>query len=175
MAGAARPRGTRADVRQGERWSRWQHLKNGVILGLVRALLWLADHTPARLLLGAGRAFGWGFMWLAPALKRRALRRAECCFGRVQARAVVERSFVRMGENLCLSLLLRRSGPRASDFVSLDATSESTLCEAVAAGRGVVFVSAHLGPFELLAARVAELGMSPAVVVRESYDPRLNL
>jgi len=126
-------------------------------------------------LLGAGRVVGSGLLWLAPSLKRRALRRAECCFGREEARAIVEQSFVQMGENLCLSLLLRRHGPRASDFVSLDATSENTLCEAVAAGRGVVFVSAHLGPFELLAARVAELGISAAVVVRESYDPRLDL
>jgi KDO2-lipid IV(A) lauroyltransferase len=150
-------------------------VKNGLILGLVRALLWLADHAPERLLLRAGRVFGWGLFWLAPGLKRRAIGRAERCFGRVQARAIVQQSFVQMGENLCLSLLLRRTRPRASDFVSLDATSQSTLCEAVAAGRGVVFVSAHLGPFELLAARIAELGMSAAVVVRESYDPRLDV
>jgi KDO2-lipid IV(A) lauroyltransferase len=38
----------------------------------------------------------------------------------------------------------------------------------------MVFVSAHLGPFELVAAAVAELGHRPAVVVRESYDPRLD-
>lgn len=169
------PKGGRADVRRGERWSPWQHVKNGFILRLVRALLWLADHTPLRPLLGAGRVLGWCLSWLAPGLRRRAIARAERCFGRVQARAIVQQSFVHMGENLCLSLLLRRAGPRASDFVSLDPTSESTLCEAVAAGRGVVFVSAHLGPFELLAARVAELGMSPAVVVRESYDPRLDV
>jgi KDO2-lipid IV(A) lauroyltransferase len=41
-------------------------------------------------------------------------------------------------------------------------------------GRGAVFISAHLGPFELLPAAIAELGVCPAIVVRESYDPRLD-
>jgi KDO2-lipid IV(A) lauroyltransferase len=38
----------------------------------------------------------------------------------------------------------------------------------------VIFVSAHLGPFEGIAAAVAELGYRPAVIVRESYDPELD-
>lgn len=164
----------RADVRLGGRWSFGQRLKNAVIWRVVRVALWVLDRVPARAMLGLGRWVGASLYWLAPALRERARARAAACFDAARASAVVRESFVRMGENLCLSLLLRRSGIAASDFVSLDAAAESTLYEAVAAGRGVVFVSAHLGPFELLAARVAELGLDPAVVVRESYDPRLD-
>ncbi|HEY6725767.1 MAG TPA: lysophospholipid acyltransferase family protein [Polyangiaceae bacterium] len=167
-------RARRRDVREGGRWSFWQRAKNAFILRLVRGALWAADRTPARALLRLGRSLGWSLYWLAPRLRARARARAAACFDRARAHALVRNSFVHMGENLCLSLLLRRPGIAPSDFVSLDATTENTLCEAVAAGRGVVFVSAHLGPFELLAARVAELGVRPAVVVRESYDPRLD-
>lgn len=52
--------------------------------------------------------------------------------------------------------------------------SHAALQRALAVGRGVVFVSAHLGPFELVAAMIAELGYRPAIVVRQSYDPRLD-
>lgn len=170
----ARSRAPRCDVREGGRWGFGQRLKNGVILRLVRSALWAADRTPARALLALGRWLGWSLYWLAPGLRSRARVRVSGCFGPARASALVRTSFVRMGENLCLSLLLRRPNTRARDFVSLDATAQNTLYETVAAGRGVVFVSAHLGPFELLAARIAELGVRPAVVVRESYDPRLD-
>jgi KDO2-lipid IV(A) lauroyltransferase len=52
--------------------------------------------------------------------------------------------------------------------------AKRTLAESLRPGHGVVFVSAHLGPFEAIAAAVSELGYEPAVVVRESYDPRLD-
>jgi len=167
-------RAARADVREGGRWSFGQRVKNGLILRSVRALLWVADRTPPRALLFAGRCLGGLVYWLGARLRARARARAALCFDAARVVPLVRAAFARMGENLALSLLLRRPEIVASQFVSLDPTAESTLCEAVAAGRGVVFVSAHLGPFELLAARVAELGVGPAVVVRESYDPRLD-
>lgn len=167
-------RAARRDVREGGRWGLGQRFKNRIVLGLVRGALWAVDRTPARMLLALGRCVGWSLFWLAPRLRARAATRAGFCFDPARAASTVRASFVRMGENLCLSLLLRRRGISAREFVTVDAAAESTLCEAVARGRGVVFVSAHLGPFELLAARVAELGMRPAVVVRESYDPRLD-
>ena len=168
------PSAPRGDLREGGRWSFRQRLKNGIILRLVRGALWCADRVPLRVLLALGRGAGACVYWLAPGLRARARLRLTGCFERARAATLARASFVRMGENLCLSLLLRRRGVAARDFVSLDAAAENTLCEAVAAGRGVVFVSAHLGPFELLAARIAELGVCPAVVVRESYDPRLD-
>lgn len=167
-------RRARGDVREGGRWSFGQRVKNWLILRAVQSALWVADRTPPRALLCAGRCLGGCLYWLAARLRARAQNRAALCFDASRVAQLVRASFVRMGENLGLCLLLRRRGVVASQFVSLDATAESTLYEAVAAGRGVVFVSAHLGPFELLAARVAELGVGPAVVVRESYDPRLD-
>jgi KDO2-lipid IV(A) lauroyltransferase len=41
-------------------------------------------------------------------------------------------------------------------------------------GVGVVFISAHIGPFEMIPAAVEELGIPTTIVVRESYDPRLD-
>jgi KDO2-lipid IV(A) lauroyltransferase len=73
-----------------------------------------------------------------------------------------------------LSLLLRRTGLEANTLVSIDADAEELLRDVLGRGAGCVFVSAHIGPFEAVAAAVAELGFHPAIVVRESYDPRLD-
>jgi KDO2-lipid IV(A) lauroyltransferase len=43
-----------------------------------------------------------------------------------------------------------------------------------AAGRGVLFVSAHLGPWEQVAASIVMAGFPLTTVARESYDPRLT-
>lgn len=140
----------------------------------VHGTLAIADRVPKPLLLYLGRWLGRAVYWLAPNLRRRAFERANRCLTPDQAKQVSRLCFERAGENLCLCLLLRRSNIAAAEFVNVRDDTKNTLCEAVATGRGVVFVSAHLGPFELLAARVSELGYSPAVVVRESYDPRLD-
>jgi KDO2-lipid IV(A) lauroyltransferase len=63
---------------------------------------------------------------------------------------------------------------RASAFVRVSAESEAVLARVLARRQGAIFLTAHLGPFELVAARIAELGHPSAVVVRESYDPRLD-
>jgi KDO2-lipid IV(A) lauroyltransferase len=52
--------------------------------------------------------------------------------------------------------------------------SRECLDEAVAEGRGVVFASAHLGPWERVAASLVAAGVPLTVVAREPYDPRLR-
>ncbi|MGH7282392.1 MAG: lysophospholipid acyltransferase family protein, partial [Polyangiaceae bacterium] len=41
-------------------------------------------------------------------------------------------------------------------------------------GRGVLFVSAHLGPWEQVAASVVAAGFPVTTIARQSYDPRLT-
>jgi KDO2-lipid IV(A) lauroyltransferase len=55
-------------------------------------------------------------------------------------------------------------------------TSEAgeTLERARRAGRGVLFPSAHLGPWERVAASIAATGIPFTVLTRDSYDPRFS-
>lgn len=166
--------GARRDLRRGQHWTNWQRRKNTAIYAAVRTLFGVVDRLSPAALLELGRFVGHTAYCFGAALRARAERRlALSCHGR-DAQAIARASFIRAGENLALSLLLRREGVRPSRYVSVPDVAARTLCEAVSTGQGVVFVSAHLGPFEMLAARVAEMGLSPAVVVRESYDPRLD-
>lgn len=158
------------DLRTGGRWTRGQRLKNAAIRGLVRGLLGLADRLPPWLLLATCRALGRVTPWVAPTLARRARARAASALPAHVAERVSAECFVNAGTTLASTLLLRRPEVRASEWVEVDADARRELERA----GGAVIVSAHLGPFELVAPAVAEAGLSPAVVVRESYDPALD-
>jgi len=160
------------DLRTGGRWSLGQRLKNGLIYRLVRLALWVSDRLPARSLTLGGRALGAIAFLVLPGARRRAEQELERALGRNRPSAFSV--FVQAGESLLTCLLLRRSMLGALELVDVEESSRRLLETTLAAGRGMVFVSPHLGPFELVAAAVAELGHRPAAVVRESYDPRLD-
>jgi lauroyl/myristoyl acyltransferase len=162
------------DRRLGGRWTRRQAAKNWCIAQCVRAAFTLADRLPAGALSALGRFLGRCLRAASPRALGRARASAARCLDPDRARQASFRCFERAGENLAASLLLRRPLVRALDWVDVPERSRRVLTTALSEGRGAVFVSAHLGPFELLPAVIAELGLRPAIVVRESYDPRLD-
>ncbi len=151
-----------------------QRVKNALLRGLIRAALFVTDRIPASAMAGLGRLVGAVVYVTAPALRRRARIAARDGLGVPRAGEISRRAFTVAGESLARCLLLRRAAFRALDVVTIPASSREVLARATAEGRGVVFVSAHLGPFELVAAAVSELGFDTVVVVRESYDPLLD-
>ncbi|MFC1641751.1 lysophospholipid acyltransferase family protein [Myxococcota bacterium] len=162
------------DCRLGQEWTLAQRAKNAVILWTVRVTLWLADRLPPGLLMRIGRHLG-AASRLVLARKRSAAERGlAMVMGDPDPVRRARDCFVCAGENLATTLLLRRPSVRALDWVLVPHPVRLLLEETLSLGRGAVFVSAHLGPFELVAAVVSEFGFRPAVVVRESYDPRLD-
>lgn len=162
------------DLRTGGQWSATQRAKNALLRALVAGAVKFADRLPERWLLRAGHALGAAASLVLRRPRRRAQNNIALALPAANARALARRAFVSAGENLARSLLLRRQQTRALDWVLVDEHARATLDAALAEGRGAVFVSAHLGAFELLPAAIAELGYQPAVVVRESYDPALD-
>ena len=162
------------DLRRGGTWTLPQRLKNFGIRLTLALLVWIADRLPPRVLLAVGRLLGRACY--RPLRSKRAvtLDNLERCLPSADAAALARDVFVNAGQNLSWSLLLRRPRVRALDIVAVDHGSRRALREALETGRGVVFVSAHLGPFEAVASAVSELGHEPAIVVRESYDPALD-
>lgn len=158
------------DVREGGRWSWHQRAKNAALRHLVRSALFAGDLVPPSILLAAGRGLGnaaWAVLRHERRVSRDNLRRA----GQVVSPREV---FAAAGHNLVRCLLLRRPGFEASAVVSWRDQDRGHFEDALAMGKGLVFVSAHVGPFELLPAFVAEQGFNPSIVVRESYDPLLD-
>jgi KDO2-lipid IV(A) lauroyltransferase len=162
------------DRRMGGRWTAMQRAKNGLLAALVPLLFMMADRLPAPWLVRLGRLVGRVLGVVLRRARRTARDRAGRCFAPAEAERIASACFANAGENLAVSLLLRRPDTRASDWVSVPEGARAALDRALGDGRGAIFVSAHLGPFELVAAAVAELGYPASVVVRESYDPRLD-
>lgn len=165
---------TAADVRLGARWTIRQRLKNDLIHALIRAAIAVVARLPRRAVIAACRALG-AIAYLALP-RERALARARLAAGTGAAveASRVRGAFLRAGEALADTLCLLDPRERAGRTLALDPGSAAVFREALARGRGVVFVSAHLGPWERLAALLVEEGFPVATVARESYDPRLT-
>jgi Kdo2-lipid IVA lauroyltransferase/acyltransferase len=156
-----------ADLRLGGSWTPRQRLKNAALwaiaslaLGVVRGL---------RLGLPTLRALGRAIGVCALANVARVLPGLDAG----QRDALVRRCFATLGECLgeSIALLEARSAPPP---IPLSDDARALFEQARREGRGVVFASAHLGPWERVAASLVAAGVPLVTVARESYDPRFT-
>lgn len=164
---------SRADRREGGRWTPLQRAKNDLVHVAVRVVLGLAVRLPTPWLRVLGRAIGRAAHVLAPRLRALAERNAARALPGVETRALVERAYVRLGELLgetVATLDPRRPAPP----LPFARGARETLDEALAEGHGVLLASAHLGPWERVATTLAGAGLPFTAVAREAYDPRLD-
>ncbi|MBI2895712.1 MAG: lysophospholipid acyltransferase family protein [Deltaproteobacteria bacterium] len=158
------------------RWTVGQRLKNDAIYRVIRATLAVARRLPLPLAGALGALAGRLGAWIARSESRRA---EEACarslgLGQPEARALARAAFASLGRSaleLCSALdrpdaLLGRVSFSPEDRARLDA--------ALAERRGVVFVTAHLGSWELMAWALASMGYPIHTIAAPSYDPRLT-
>jgi KDO2-lipid IV(A) lauroyltransferase len=168
------------DLREGGAWTSRQRLKNHAIVVVVRGALAVLVPLPPRLLRLVGRLIGVLAFAFGPRTRHRALASAARVFPEMRARdrsGIVVRSYVSLGGHLgdaVASLDPRRPlVPLAVDEATL------ALLARLRVGpdgtrRGVLFASAHLGPWERVAATLVARGVPMTVLARETYDPRLG-
>jgi KDO2-lipid IV(A) lauroyltransferase len=164
------------DLRTGGSWTRAQRAKNDALW----ALSSLALAGVGRLPLPAMRALGRGLGLTAHTLVGGARRTAADNVARVfpaldarERRALVRRCFVTLGEILGETVAALGDG-RRPPLLEVVPAARDVLAEALAEGRGVVFPSAHLGPWERVAASLVAGGVPLVTLARESYDPRFS-
>ncbi|MBX3220064.1 MAG: lysophospholipid acyltransferase family protein [Labilithrix sp.] len=164
------------DLREGGRWSIPQRAKNDVLFVLAIAALAVAERLPPRAARALGRAAGLLAWALAPALRRTATRNVARALPEIAPRdrgAFVRRVFDQLGA--LLGEVVGGLDPRRPlDPLPFLPGSRECLDDAIREGRGVVFASAHLGPWERVAASLVAAGIPLTVVAREPYDPRLG-
>ena len=162
------------DVREGAAWSARQRLKNDALHALVKGALAVVTRLPRGVVAALCRALA--FVAWAALRRERALCRArlEAGLGGPVSGARVRAAFRAAGETLADTLALLDPRERAGRTLAIDPAGAAAFRGGLAEGRGVVFVSAHLGPWERLAAALAAEGFPVATVARESYDPRLT-
>jgi Kdo2-lipid IVA lauroyltransferase/acyltransferase len=164
------------DLREGGRWSPAQRVKNGVLFALATVVLAIAERLPRRVLVGTGRVLGELARLLVPSARRIAERNVAQAFPdltETAQRAIVRRAFRNLGEHLGeVVSMLDPNEPLAP--LAFAPGARELLDEAAQEGRGIVFASAHLGPWERVAATLIAAGVPMTVIAREPYDPRLR-
>lgn len=153
-------------------WTRAQRVKNDCIYLVVRVVLAMVRLLPRSVLIRAGRGIGTLAWHVAPrtrALAEANLRRA---FPGADTSRLLRATYRELGALLGDTLaLLHPKEPVRLAFVP---GARDVLERARNAGRGVVLITAHLGPWERLAAALVAEGFALTTPVRRSYDPRLE-
>ncbi|MEJ7730490.1 MAG: hypothetical protein WKG00_14870 [Polyangiaceae bacterium] len=170
-AGAASPL---ADLREGGTWSRRQRWKNDLIWALASGALRMAQFLPASVQRTLCVAVACAVWAASGRLRRRVRASLEAGLARTPTGHEVRAVFARTGETLADTLALLDGAEPAGRTLRLDEESRRVFAAALAEGRGVVFVTAHLGPWERMAAVLAGAGFPVAAVARQSYDPRFT-
>jgi KDO2-lipid IV(A) lauroyltransferase len=166
---------TRADLRLGQSWTRGQRMKNDAIWVLASVAMAAARLMPAGLRTELGGLLG----EIAHATAARPRRLALANVARAlpdldpsARRALVRRCFRTLGKLLGETVGL--DGAHTIERLLVTSEAGETLERARREGRGVLFPSAHLGPWERVAASIAATGIPFTVLTRDSYDPRFS-
>lgn len=164
-----RPHLWRAIRRQLKRFKRF------VVYLLVRLVVMICNGLPTRWVLRFGRFVGRRVQSLAYKASPRSLDNMQSILhlDLVEVRKMNQQLFEHFGclaaELAILPRLLNEPGR-----IEWDPGAQDTLRKALSEERGVVFISAHLGNWELLAHAVARAGFDCATVARRSTNMRVG-
>lgn len=166
----------KADLRHGGTWTLGQRAKNDALWVLVSAAVAVLGRLSPRALRVVGVAVGRLAHTLVPHARRTADANIAFAFpdlDRAARRALVAQTYRTLGGYLgdAVSMLDPRRSVEPLPFAT---DSREVLDQAVAGARGVVFASAHLGPWERVAATLIAREVPFTAVAREAYDPRLT-
>ena len=167
---------TSRDRREGGRWTPLQSAKNTVIYLSARAAIAALSPLPRSWLRAMGRALGRVAYAVLPGPRRTThenLARALPALTVTERTRLARRVYVELGAHLAdtVALLSPRHDLR---MLPIEPSSRRVLDAAVAEGRGVVFISAHLGPWEAVAGSLVAAGVALTAIAREGYDARLT-
>jgi len=160
-------------------WRPAQRLKNDLIHGLARGAMWLVGRLPLRLAMAVGAAVGLLGWLVAGGERQKAVRGLGTAFpdrGRRWHRRTARRCFAALGRAAAEVCHLFRLGDSARSWANryVAFPDEGVLEAALGEGRGVVWVTGHVGNWELLAAGLGARGHDLRPFAKESYDSRLT-
>jgi Kdo2-lipid IVA lauroyltransferase/acyltransferase len=141
---------------------------NLYLIALFTAVVPRSLHAPFAFVTG-------GFFYLVLSEQRRSLRRnLAVVTGRVQVERLVLSAFYKFARNWCDNMLMMRlRGPRLLALIGRR-TGQIPLDDALAAGKGAILISAHLGNWELGGLGLAEQGYRMNILTFREPDASVN-
>lgn len=154
-----------------------QPLTRAAVRGLFRLCVALFRPLPWNTAAALGAALGRASYYLLAAERRRALDHLALAFGLdrpVRARQRIARTcFAHFGRATAETFKLATLAPeQVIGLVNRDALER--LRGLVGEGRGLIYVTAHFGNWELLAAAIGAYGIPLTVVAAPVYDPAIG-
>lgn len=152
-----------------------KRIKRTIRSALVRAALRLLSLLPLAPALAFGAFAGGLAHRLAPKTRRLALASLAQAFPEkpeAEREEIARAMFVHLGRSAMELAAIRSYDARLDEYVEL--TPPRLMQDVIARGRGMVFVTGHLGNWELLARRIARAGIPNAVIAKAGGDDRLN-
>jgi KDO2-lipid IV(A) lauroyltransferase len=155
-----------------------KRVKRSVRSALVRASVRLIAYVPLRAALALGTAVG-RLAWLvARETRRLMLAQLAVAFperSAAEREGIARASLVHLAWLAAEVVTLPRWRDRLPGYVGLAPGAERVFRDAMARGRGLVYVAGHVGNWELMAQRVPMLGpWRAATIARKTHDPRLD-
>lgn len=132
---------------------------------------------PIRFASRLGAAFGALAFHVAPGERRKALESLSIAFpqqSKSERWSLARETFRHLGRCMFELVCVRQLDANPEAFIDWPASERAVLDAALAREKGVVFVSGHVGNWELLARRVALAGYPCQTIAKETSDPRLT-
>ena len=152
----------------------WQ----GFVRGTFRALFWAMRRTPWGPALAFGTALGTLGYHVSARYRRVAEKNLLIAYGDAlsepERQVLIQKVFQHFARALLVEFFKGADFTREEMRRRVRQDSFAPMDEALARGKGVIVVSAHLGNWEWLSKRAAMEGYSIKVVARQSEDPQLN-
>jgi KDO2-lipid IV(A) lauroyltransferase len=143
----------------------------------IRAGLWLGAILPFRLAWALGGLVGRA-AWLVGRRDRElALAHLAIAFPEIpepERRAIARATFLHYGHGAAEAAQVARIDPDLERYVAFAGDGEEMLRAASKAGKGFIFVTGHLGSWELLARRIVRAGVPAIVIAARSWDRRID-
>jgi Kdo2-lipid IVA lauroyltransferase/acyltransferase len=158
-------------------WSARQRVKNDVLYCCAAAGLRVGVALPRGWLPWVGRQVGRLAHLALTGARRQARANVALAYPALDAAAsarIARGVFLSLGEDLLDTLALLDPDEPAGRTLLLPDASRQILSRALGCGRGVVYATGHLGPWERMAALLASVGFPITTIARESYDPRFH-
>ncbi len=141
---------------------------------LTRSMAWLARALPLRWLHSAGDAIGWLFFHALGFRRRLALANMQLVLGDDYDRRACARMLLFSVRNMTKTMLELLKLPAMSEeqlVAFAPVRGAEHLAAAAARGNGVIVATPHFGGWEMLAARISQLGHRLSVIARDANDP----
>jgi KDO2-lipid IV(A) lauroyltransferase len=154
-----------------------KRFKNNILYFLLLASTEVIGLFPREMALKVGETTGRLAFYLLPKLRKRTIGNLSMAFNGEkdwqEILVLARETFANLGKNAFECIVLNRRPLQEINKV-VTSKGEEKIKEALKRGKGIIYIAAHVGNWELMGAYLALKGYPINVIARSLYDERIN-